>query len=271
MADPLPAAVSAETDQTPAGSRTVVGLSIAAIAAAEVVGNLWGETASTVCHGFILLVLLTWYSWHAQPETSSSPALRALPILALLPLLRVLSLTMPLKPVAEIYWYALVGAPLLLAAFLVARLLHLSRPDIGLRLDGSLLQIGIGLLGIPLGLAAFLLTRPAPLLRSFAWYDVVISAAILLLFSGFAEELIFRGMLQSAIEGVFPGRGIVGSSALFAAMYLGTLSPVYVGFALLLGLGFGWAVRRTHTIWGVALAHGALTIGLLCLWPRLLA
>jgi membrane protease YdiL (CAAX protease family) len=57
------------------------------------------------------------------------------------------------------------------------------------------------------------------------------------------------------------------SAILFMATYLGSLSTGYVLFMGLVGLFFGWSAARTDSIWGVALAHAILKVGLLLVWP----
>jgi uncharacterized protein len=85
---------------------------------------------------------------------------------------------------------------------------------------------------------------------------VLVDALILLLFVGFTEELLFRGVLQQVAVDVFGRAGLVWSSALCACMSLGSLAPSYVLFMLLVGLFFAWCVERTGALWGVAVAHG---------------
>ena len=51
-------------------------------------------------------------------------------------------------------------------------------------------------------------------------------------------------------------------------MHLGSLSPGYVLFMLLVGLFFAWCVDRTGSLWGVAVAHGFLVIGMLLVIPK---
>jgi membrane protease YdiL (CAAX protease family) len=240
----------------------VVPAYLVAIAAAEAIGVFIGVVLSTLCYGLLILVLLNHY---ALGERASYR--RILPILALAPLLSILSLILPVKQVPQIYWYAMVGVPVLMAVALTARLLGLSWTSLGLRVTALLPQVMITLHGIPLGLAGFLIARPEPLLPSLEWQNIAIGSAILFIFVGFTEEIIFRGLLQQVTVERFGRAGMLYSSILFAAMYIGSLSPSYVIFMGLVGLFFSWCVYRTGSIWGVALAHGIMMIGMLLLWP----
>jgi membrane protease YdiL (CAAX protease family) len=240
----------------------VVPAYLIAIAAAEAIGVFIGVVLSTLCYGLLILALLNHYALRERARYR-----RILPVLALAPLLRILSLALPVKQVPQIYWYALVGVPVLVAAALTVRLLGFSRTGLGLRVYAWPPQVMIALHGIPLGLAAFLIARPEPLTPGFEWQNTAIGSVILVIFVGFTEEIVFRGLLQQVMAEGFGRAGLVYSSILFAAMYMGSLSPSYVIFMGLVGLFFSWCVYRTASLLGVALAHSIMIIGMLLVWP----
>ncbi|MDQ2787903.1 MAG: CPBP family intramembrane metalloprotease [Chloroflexota bacterium] len=186
------------------------------------------------------------------------------------PLIRVASLALPFAAVPVIAWYALICLPLGVAVIFAARILGLSRQDFGLRGGHVLAQIGIGLLGIPLGAMSYVLLRPASLIADLHWQTILAPALILLVSTGLLEELIFRGLLQSAVETVLGRWGIVYSSAVFAALQIGNRSPLAVAFAFLVGFVFAWCVRRTHSISGAAIAHGLMSVGAYLVLPHLI-
>ena len=245
----------------------VVLLYTVAIGGAEVVALVGGVAAGTVCDAVLLGILWTHHvvasRGAARSLTPSQPLPRALLALALLPLLRMLSVTMPVRLLPQISWYALIGVPLLLGVVITARVLDLSAFRLGLRVQGWWpWQPLIALSGLPLAVIALALMRPQPLIArtDVGVGPVLVSALILLIFVGFTEELVFRGVLQHVAVDVFGRAGLVWSSALFAFMYLGSLSPSYVLFMLLVGLFFAWCVDRTGSLWGVAVAHGVFVI-----------
>jgi membrane protease YdiL (CAAX protease family) len=218
--------------------------------------------SSTLFHALLVLILLTHYGLAEQASYR-----RILPVLALVPLLRILSLTMPIKQMPQIYWYAMIGVPLLLAVALTMRVLNLSWTHLGLQLRPVWSQIFITLSGLPLSIIAFLLLQSKPVISNLNWSDIIIGSVILIIFSGFTEEIIFRGLLQQMANEIFGRAGILCSSALFAIMYMGSLSLSYILFIALVGLFFGWCVNRTGLIWGVTLGHSFLSIGALLIWP----
>jgi membrane protease YdiL (CAAX protease family) len=240
---------------------------IAAIVLAELVGAYGSTGVGASLHGVLIVALLIHFSWG-----ESAAYRRLLPVLALAPLLRLLSLAMPAPQIPSIYWYALVGIPLLLAAGLTIRLLRLPREALGLQTHYPELQTLIAVSGLPLGLAAFTILRPQPLFGGLDWAAMLVSAVLVAFFTGFTEEFIFRGLVQAVVcEGFGAAGAIVGSSVLFAAMYIGSLSPGYVGFMAVVGLYFGFCVDKTRSLWGVAWAHSLMSIGLIVIWPALLA
>ena len=259
LSQTLPAS---DTRQGAALASIVVASYVAAIALAEATGVFVAATAGVVSHAILAFALLT----HAH-VAGQAPYRRLLPALALVPLLRILSLTMPIKYVPQIYWYALVGVPLLVAIGLAARAANLSRDQIGLRLGAWRAQLLVAASGVPLGLAAAYLAPEAPA-RPAAGAGMAVHIVILVLFTGFAEELLFRGVLMRAVRDLLDRDDLLFSTFLFAVVYLGTLSVEYILFVALVGLFFGWCARKTGAIWGVALAHGLISVGVMYIGAR---
>lgn len=268
-----------------------------AMAGAELVTVFFGTMPGLCANCLLLFAMLNHYlatylpfaHWQTGKDARSLPG-RVLPVLALAPLMRILSLVMPLQDIPQAYWYALIGAPMLVAALLAARHLDLSLAVVGFPVPRWRCQIAIAATGIPLGLVGFLLVHPEPLTPSFQWGELAIGSAVLVVFVGFTEELIFRALLLPVapylggrihipgriagrvadhFEKVVPvDRGIFWSSAVFAIMSIGSGSLPYVVFVGLIGMFFSWCVRRTGSIWGVVAAHSALVMEALLILPH---
>ena len=97
----------------------------------------------------------------------------------------------------------------------------------------------------------------------------MLHALILLVATGFAEELIFRGVLQRVCGVVFGGWGLVYVSALFAVLHVGYLSAADVAFVFAIAMFFSWVVKRTGSLLGVTLSHGITNIFLFLVVPLL--
>ena len=246
----------------------IIMIYLLAIVGAEVVTTLFVPLWGILYHIAILTAVLVYsalvYRHYYQ---------QLLLPLTLVPLSRIISLTVPLLPLADvprIWLYPAIYGPLLVAAVVITSILRYSAFEIGLNSKRLTTQFIVGGTGFILGLVGYLILKPEPLITVFAWYEVVLAAAILLLYTGLAVELVFRGVIQHSTVDVIGGWGIIYVSLLFATLYIETLSLVHVIFAFVISLYFGWIAKKTGSILGVGLAHGILNIILYLFAPLLL-
>jgi membrane protease YdiL (CAAX protease family) len=123
---------------------------------------------------------------------------RLLLSLLLVPLIRIISLSTPLAKIPQIWWYPIIYAPLLVAALQVIRLLGYHRREIGFQLERLPIQLVIALSGFVFGvLEYFILTQEAEATGPVLQENWLLSAFLLLVTTGFVEELIFRGVLPA--------------------------------------------------------------------------
>ena len=191
--------------------------------------------------------------------------------LMLAPLLRMLALALPL-PLAslpQLALYPIISAPLLVSALLVIRQLRMSRSELGLRSGNLLIQLMLMGGGLGIGAAEHALLGAPQLAVAFSWNVLTLLAVLLLAFTGFVEELIFRGLLQAVALPALGRWSLVCMSLLFAALHIGYLSGPVVAFAFALGLVFACAARWSGSIIGLALAQGLANITLFILMPFL--
>jgi hypothetical protein len=188
--------------------------------------------------------------------------------LTLVPFIRILSLSMPLVSFSLPYWYLIVGTPLFAAAFLVIRLTGYHARDIYWQVKNLPLQLALGFIGLPLGIIEFHILHPAPLIKTFNFAQIWLPALILLIFTGLAEELIFRGILQkSAGEYLKKRMALFYVSFLFAVMHITHLVTLDVFFVFGVALVFALLVWKTNSLLGVTLAHGLTNIILYLISP----
>lgn len=73
------------------------------------------------------------------------------------------------------------------------------------------------------------------------------------------EEALYRGFLQSALVEALGRRRrwgvVVGVSALFAVMHMGSVPPHALPALWALGIGLGWLYERTGSLWPSILVH----------------
>lgn len=245
------------------GRGSIAGYSVV-IACAELSGSVFGPLPGAVLDGALVPVILAHFVL-----TPGSPSRRMLPALALVALLRTLSIAAVVPRLPEVTWYASVGAPMLLAVFLAARLSDEPVGRLGLRARRPRLDIILTLLGVPASFAGYLLLRPTPLLADPDPISVVAAMAVLAIFAAGVEEAIYRGLLLTVAIDVFGSeRGaVLYSSTLAAFMYWGSGSLPFTVAIWFLGLGFGAARRRGASLWGLIASHAVILWGMALVWP----
>jgi len=188
--------------------------------------------------------------------------------LSLAPLVRILSLSLPLQDVEIQYWYGAVAVPLMIATIVVARMIGLSRRQLGLVSGHLPTQLLIGSSGFALGGIEYLILSPEPLIDGFSWVAILVPALILFVGTGFMEELLFRGVIQStAWESLGARFAVWYVATIFAVLHIGYESILDVVFVFAVAVFFGWIVLKTKSILGVTISHGITNIGLFLFFP----
>jgi len=188
--------------------------------------------------------------------------------LALAPIIRIGSLSLPLGRLPLLAWYPLIGVPIFAAAFIAKRKLGYTNGQVGLRIPANLVpQVLIVPLGAILGIGEYLIFRPAPLADRFTFASLWQPALVLLIFTGFEEEFIFRGLMQRAALRALGRWGLVYVNLVFAALHIGYLSVLDLFFVFSVGLLFAVFALKTRSIAGVTFAHGAVNISLFLILP----
>jgi len=188
----------------------------------------------------------------------------ALGALALVPLARLLSLGMAVEdPVVSL---SAAGAPMLLATVLAARTVGVD-PGAQLRGLGARSQWPLALAGLAAGGVGAALFRPQPLIADPGPLAAAAALLAVFVFAGVFEELLFRGVLQSALRPVGRWPAPV-ATVLFASLYLDA-GWTAAGAAAVGGSAAAWWVSRTRSLAGVAVAHGMFAAGFLVGWPLL--
>lgn len=235
------------------------------IASAELITVLVNPMGGMIIH-LVLLVLLILSS----AMVSNQPSHKLFLAMTLAPLIRIVGLSMSLPLFSEIYWYLLTSIPLLIGILVIIRILNLQPREIGLTIGRIPIQGLIALTGVGLGGIAYLILKPEPLIPTLGWPDIVAPSLILLIATGFVEELAFRGVMQyTSIQALGPW-GWTYTAVLYSMLQIGQLSAIHWLFVLLVALIFGWLVKRTGSILGVSLSHGLLNIGLFLVFPLLI-
>jgi membrane protease YdiL (CAAX protease family) len=228
-------------------------LYLLALIAAELlttyVNKIWGLSLHTI----ILFALLVNAS--LVESTDFANLLRSLmPI----PIIRVVGLSIPMMQIQPLYWFPIVAIPLFAASIVLMRNQGLSLKDVGLTLKGSAkLQVLIAATGFLSGIIEFFILKPAPLIEQFTPALLIGAFFILLISTGLAEELLFRGILQNNVTKTFGAAfGLIYTSLVFTTMHIGWIYFADLVFVFSVAMFYGYCLIKTKSIVGITVAHG---------------
>jgi membrane protease YdiL (CAAX protease family) len=236
-----------------------------AIAGAELITALVSPMGGMIFHLVLLISLIL-----SSAVVSLYQSHRLFLVLSLAPLIRVLALSMSMAQFSEIYWYLFISIPLFAGILAIIRVLNLQPREIAFTGGVGWVQGLIALSGVGFGAIACHILRPEPLIRTLSLPEIIAPALILLVATGFVEELAFRGVMQRASVQVLGRWGWVYIAVLYSVLQIGHLSALHWLFVLLVAIFFGWAVEKTGSILGVSLSHGLINIGLYLIFPFVL-
>ena len=229
---------------------------------AEAITLAGGAAAGVFAHAIMLLLLLA-LSLRLGPGSMQRLTLSV----AVLPLVRVLSLALPAAIVPIVYWYLEIGLAGIEGILLVMRRLNLSPADVGLRRTSIAEIATVGAIGAILGLPAYLIGGRVDLGHGGGLVGLAIASAVVVVFVGFFEELLFRGLIQSAGTVLFSRGGVLLSVGATVLMYSASLNPRYIIFVALVATFFGIVARRSGSIVAPVAGHAALALVQLVVLP----
>ena len=253
----------------PSTEELVAAGALLLIALAEVVTAYVNPVFGVGFHVVLLVVFLGLGS-----STRKGPRRAFFLALAIGPLIRIISLAMPLGSIPQTYWYVLTAVPLFAAGALIARNLEMSPAALNLTMlkrRNLWIEIPVALSGLVLGFVEWSILRVQPMVngQSVAW--MIAGALILLIFTGLFEEFIFRGLIQGvSINFLGPLGGVIFAALIFSVLHIGWHSILDLLFALGVGVYFSLIVLRTTSLWGVTVAHGAISTMVFIVVPLLL-
>lgn len=192
--------------------------------------------------------------------------------LSLPPLMRIVSLGVPVADFPVMLPYLFTGFMMLLVAHMARKKAGYDLSACGIRMDTQSWpwHLAALMMGVAISVAGYLILRPDPLILVTRLEPALLPALVILFFSGFAEEFLYRGLIQRAAVDLFGAWGIVFAALVFAIMHMTWLSLPFVALAFITGLIFGWIVLRTGSILGAALAHGLINVIILLYLPNVL-
>ena len=254
-------------------ARIVLVSAVVLLAAADAALVARGHLlAGAVADGALLVLLLNVAAWHRMASGAAASAMRAL---ALLALARLVAAGMPTADVSRPAAQLMVALPVGYAAVRLApltgvRLRRLFHPRSVLRRrERALTDVGVVLAGAALGLIAYELDAPA-LATADSSSTRVALATLAVTVTVVVEELVFRGVVQSALQRIAGRLGAAAATVLFACAYLGGGPAGAVLAIAAAGAVFAYGFARSGNLYGAIAGHYALALGAFVAWPLLL-
>lgn len=212
------------------------------------VNKIWGLSAHTI----ILFILLV--NAAMVEEEDFSNLLRSLmPI----PIIRIVGLSIPMMQIKPLYWFPIVALPLFASSIVIMRRQNLTLQDVGVFFSNFKIQLLIALTGFATGIIEYFILRPDPLINQFTFSLLLGGFIVLLLSTGLAEELLFRGILQNnTMKVIGPAWGLLYTSLIFTTMHIGWIYFADLVFVFSVALFYGFCLIKTKSIMGITLAHG---------------
>ncbi len=216
------------------------------------VNKMWGLSLHTT----ILFILLVNAAMVESADFSN--LLRSMmPI----PIIRIVGLSIPMMQIKPLYWFPIVAIPLFAASIVIMRRQKLTLKDVGVFMgeyrDNYRVQFFIALTGFFTGIIEFFILRPDPLIPQFTPVLLLGGFIVLLLSTGLAEELLFRGILQNnAMKLTGTWWGLLYTSLIFCTMHIGWIYFADLVFVFGVALFYGFCLIKTKSIVGVTMAHG---------------
>lgn len=225
-------------------------------------------TYFTTSGGIILQVILITCLVINSTLTRSVRFSYLLQAMILLPLIRIMSLSIPVIELQPIYWLAIMSIPVFVAIGILMQSQYLSKSMVGLNLRNLPLQIVVGLTGLCFGFVEYLILQPEALIPDLSLVNVIFAGSIVMISTGFMEEIVFRGIIQRNAENIM-GKiwGIIFTSVLFVALNISWKSPIDLLFIFGVSACYGYIFQRTRSILGVSISHGLCNVLLFIILP----
>ncbi|MGF7119205.1 CPBP family intramembrane glutamic endopeptidase [Methanobacterium oryzae] len=236
---------------------------LALIILSEIVNAYYNIEAGLIIDVLVICFLLIHSSLVQNSDYSN--LLRSMMIL---PMIRIIGLSVPLMQVQALYWFPIIAIPLFAASFTLIRVQKLKRKDLGLNFGNIPVQLVIASSGFLLGFTEYKVLAVKPLISTFDPLMIIFAGTILLISTGFAEELLFRGILQQNTEKIFGSMfGLLYASLLFTSLHIGWHSIIDLIFVFAVSMFYGYMFQKTRSLFGITLSHGISNTTLFLIMP----
>lgn len=229
---------------------------------------------TNVAYGIVLALFLVVaiYIVVSMPRRENDIT-KAAESLALVPLYILFTSSLPWFFIEQQYLLPAVYSIILALVFFHIHDKNIDLRSIGFRLSGAGKWIVLcSLIAIPTGTVEYLVLKPEPSLPFFQFKYLLRDFFYMLIFVGVAEELLFRGLIQTDLQRVFGMRGgLLLASYLFGVMHMTWRSSAELLFTFFAALIMGYIYNRSGNILGPIFLHGVNNTILVGVLPYLMS
>ena len=241
-------------------------LYLLALGFSEMVSDIWAPAIGIWLHA-ILAAWLMIRGGH-QLQTPRGKFYIAISTMALI---RIISFAISPTIAPGVWYYTFAEIPLMLFAAIGTRSLDLP----WLKTLGAVWPKGwlgwsiLAVLSGPLiGWGEGHILHPAALSANGSLSAMILPAILLTAFTGFSEEWLFRGLIQTtASQWMGPTAGLFFTAFGWSLLHIGWNSAPDVVYVCLVGLFWCWIRTKTESTWATGIAHGTANIVLFCVLP----
>ncbi len=228
------------------------------IALIYLIGIIQAELASVLLSpsiGFIFYAaLLSLLLLHASRE-AAHPLYGTLLGLILVAVMRLLTFTTPPANFPYSSWLLIILLSVFTSTLMLARMVKLSRADIGVSFRKLVIQILVAPTGIVFGYVQYLIWASTPTMQRLPLDEVNPANVAILISAAILSELLFRGVFQRIAQPTLRAWSGVYVSIIYAVMYIGYGSAPGVTAVLVMALFYALVRVKTNSILGALVSH----------------
>ncbi len=232
----------------------------------ELLSDLWAPATGIWLHAVLAIWLLI--RGGQQLRTTRGKFYVATSTMAMV---RIISFAISPKIVPGVWYYTFAEIPLMLFAIIGTQSLDLPLlKTLGAIWPKSWLGWSIIALvsGPVIGWGEGHILHPPALSANGNWETMILPSLLLTAFTGFSEEWLFRGLIQTtASKWMGPGAGLIFTAVGWSLLHIGWNSGVDVAYVFSVGLFWCWIRLKTESTWATGIAHGTANIVLFCVLP----
>lgn len=220
--------------------------------------------------GLIIVAILIFALLTHSSLTRSQSMSYLLRSMTAIPIIIIIGLSISIVDLPQLFQLILMAIPIFAISYTLIKAQGLTIHDAGLNSNHIRVQLLVACTGILFGIMEYFILHPQPMITTLNLQSLIIAGIIIIITTGFTEELLFRGIIQQNAQNTLGAvYGILYVALLSTALNIGQNSFPDLIFLFLVGIFYGYIFYKTRSIVGISLAHGISNMFLLLIIPLL--